>query len=946
MNIHTLSGNGDIKFATNSKKHDLCTIFYLTIYKPMNYNFLLKLFLSIVFTLGITPKAFSQGWEENYGGVMLQGFYWDSFEDTKWTNLTSQADELSAYFDLIWVPNSGASGYYSMGYNPQYWFMHESSFGTESELRSMINTFKAKGTGFIADVVINHRNGVNGWYDFPVETDHNGKTWELGLWAICGNDEMAYADGQPTPTGANDEGENFDGCRDLDHTNTYVQDAIKAYLDFLLNDLGYTGFRYDMTKGYAAYYTGLYNEAAKPKFSVGEYWDGNYDNVTEWIDGTIRNNEIQSAAFDFPCKYAMNEAFTAGSSDFTKLAWWRSDINANQPAGLVHMDGFRRFAVTFVDNHDTYRDGSKFTNDAYVQAANAFILCSPGTPCVFLPHWKAYKDEIKKLIDIRKSVGVHNQSSVEVWEASTSVYAAKVYGTNGDLFIKVGYGDYSPTGYSSDEIVASGEGYCVWTKSAITSGEDKIVPPNDGNGISVYLKKESVPSTWTSVYYYGWDNDNERVTAAWPGAEVTKIVTINNVEYYKYTFDSSIESLNVVFSNGNGSQSADVTDITADTYYSISTTGSDGKHTVTPITAPTGTETSDPISVYLKKNSVPSTWGTVKYYAWDSDETTLLGAWPGTEVSTEIINGSEYYVYTFPETVTSLNVIFNDGTNQTVDIKGITETTYYSISNLTDNKYNVEEITLVPEGGISVYLKKSSVSSWSNVNYYAWDNSGNSLLGDWPGTQVKETVSIGGNDYYVYTFPADVTSLNIIFNNGTGQTDDIKNITQTSYFSINSDFSYNQYESTISVYLDKQSASAWSKVNYYAWDNNDNPLLGTWPGTQVKETIIGEDGKEYYCYTFDPSIESLNIIFNDGTNQTSDIKGITKSVFYSLNSTSGSAISVSTVSTDIATGVEEIAIKDSEATIEYYNLQGIKVENPTSGLYIKKQGTKATKVVF
>lgn len=46
------------------------------------------------------------GWPANYQGVMLQGFYWDSFDDTKWTNLESQADELSQYFTLIWVTNS------------------------------------------------------------------------------------------------------------------------------------------------------------------------------------------------------------------------------------------------------------------------------------------------------------------------------------------------------------------------------------------------------------------------------------------------------------------------------------------------------------------------------------------------------------------------------------------------------------------------------------------------------------------------------------------------------------------------------------------------------------------------------------------------------------------------------------------------------------------------
>ncbi|MBD5233274.1 MAG: hypothetical protein HDS65_03745 [Bacteroidales bacterium] len=47
----------------------------------------------------------------------------------------------------------------------------------------------------------------------------------------------------------------------------------------------------------------------------------------------------------------------------------------------------------------------------------------------------------------------------------------------------------------------------------------------------------------------------------------------------------------------------------------------------------------------------------------------------------------------------------------------------------------------------------------------------------------------------------------------------------------------------------------------------------------------------------------------------------------------------------IATGVEAVEV-DSEAPVEYYNLQGVRVANPEKGIYIKRQGATATKVVF
>ncbi len=407
----------------------------------------------------MSATAQNYAWPEQYEGVMLQGFYWDSYTDTRWTNLTAKADEYSNYFSLIWIPNSGYSGAgNNMGYAPQYWFSnHNSSFGTEGELRSMITAYKDRGTGIIADVVINHRNGVTNWTDFPSET-WRGQTWHIGPDGICSTDEVRNQSGQPKPTGAPDTGDDFNGARDLDHTNANVQNNCKNYCLFLLQELGYAGFRYDMVKGYAGQYTRIYNEYAKPTYSVGEYWDASYDKVTAWIDATGK----QSAAFDFPFKYAVNKAFSTGN--LTELVWNALGITP-QPAGLIHY-GYGRYAVTFIDNHDTYRDASAFTGD--VVAANAFMLCSPGTPCVFLPHYKAHKQELQQLINVRNSVGLHNCSEVKVVKCAKDCYMAVVKGSKGELAVRIGSTADTPDNYDSNDIVAKGDQYCVWSKTEIT----------------------------------------------------------------------------------------------------------------------------------------------------------------------------------------------------------------------------------------------------------------------------------------------------------------------------------------------------------------------------------------------------------------------------------------------------------------------------------------------
>ena len=158
-----------------------------------------KLLLSLwVLMTSLTTMA--QGWPSQYEGVMLQGFYWDSYKESKWTVLESQADELSQYFKLVWIPQSGNCKGTSMGYDDYWWFpgnnnnaSYNSSFGTETELRSMINTFKSKGIGTIADVVINHRKNRSNWVDFPTET-YNGQQYKLLSTDICKYDDKYYDD--------------------------------------------------------------------------------------------------------------------------------------------------------------------------------------------------------------------------------------------------------------------------------------------------------------------------------------------------------------------------------------------------------------------------------------------------------------------------------------------------------------------------------------------------------------------------------------------------------------------------------------------------------------------------------------------------------------------------------------------------------------------------------
>lgn len=562
----------------------------------------MKHFFTLIFTLmGLPLGLMAQGWPANYGGVMLQGFYWDSFSDTKWTNLTSQADELSKYFNLIWVPQSGwCNSTTDMGYYPRYWFNQNSAFGTEQELRTMISTFKAKGTGIIADVVINHKNGVNEWCDFANETvkgKNTDKTYSV-KWdntdytQICNNDEANTAtksEAKGKIKGADDTGLGDTGCRDLDHTNPTTQQNIKTYEDFLLNEMGYTGFRYDFVKGYDPQYIKMYNEASKPKFSVGEYWQGAvtttskegdhpFGGVKDWVDATDKT----SAAFDFPMKYLIKGAFNDGN--------WKL-LDKNLTSTLVGIEP--QYAVTFIDNHDT---GEPHVNPdplrANVEAANAYILAMPGTPCIWISHWKPYKYTIKKCILARKIAGVTNTSSIIKSEGQDNGYVLIVKGNKGNVMLLLGSPTYDTSGY---QLACEGLEFKYYVSNGLDISEvnsikredtGHVIPSfctvNDGEVCAFFEQPAS--SNWKGdITCWAWDKSGNYTGGKWPGSKCKKVgTTSDGKDVWKWTWnrnyvkdesasesttaslptgiiftnkkagsDSGAQTLNMAFKNGN-----------------------------------------------------------------------------------------------------------------------------------------------------------------------------------------------------------------------------------------------------------------------------------------------------------------------------------------------------------------------------------------------------------
>lgn len=602
------------------------------------------------------PSLNSQGWASDYSGVMLQGFSWDSYNESQWKVLEKQADELKGYIDLVWLPQSGKCMETTqvMGYMPYYYFNQNSSFGSEAELKSLITKFKAAGIGAIADVVINHRN-TEGWYNFPAET-YKGVTYQMQSTDICKNDDGGTTATQAATDGVslsqnNDEGTDFGGCRDIDHKSENVQKVIKAYLKYLKDDLGYTGFRYDMVKGFDGSHVAEYNDATGVEYSVGEYWDGN-DKIESWINRTNK----KSAAFDFQFRYNVRDAVNgAANGKVTTYSDW-SKLNSND--NLMHDANYRRYAVTFVENHDTQKRSESEQNDPLRKdtiAANAYMLAMPGTPCIFQPHWNAYKSEIKEMIAARKYAGITNMSNYANKQSKKTLYVNEVTGTKHKLLVAVGN---DAAGYAGE------------------TGYTKIL---SGYHYAYFLSNDAETS-WTSMPSGSYEEGFKTTLTAVSQTEGAKLV---------YTLDgSNPTSKSTTVESGkeisiNGTCTLKVGLLVNGEVRNIAT----HQYTIEKFKA-------YKFMVYVNADTVK--WNPLYCYTWKKAASV---EWPGEKMTeTKTIGGKTwYYKEVSIDNATELvNVIFNNGKNkpQTVDITGLTSTAYFEIETSKEGKnYKVKDVT-------------------------------------------------------------------------------------------------------------------------------------------------------------------------------------------------------------------------------------------------------------
>ena len=872
----------------------------------------------------------SQGWPSGYGGVVLQGFFWDSFRPaeghsgqsmatmygagwgendewyvpvTTWAELLNQKDNIAPYIDLLWLPQSGATvcpdksvftteweawraghngswvcTHYGdsifnpdcMGFVPVFYLDHnkgktytvngttwspKSYFGTETELINLISAYKQAGTAAMEDVVANHKGGLSTWSgeefaaDFVDEVDvvgpKTGKTYSIQWdWDengkcrdLCWDDESGMGSGNTDCGGDAGKGP---WARDIDHHNPVTQQKIITYLRYLKDELGYEGFRYDYARGFEPKHFAYYNTQVRPTFSVGEFW-GTTGDISAWIKGVYDEGGFQSAAFDFPLQEQIRQAFSDESGH---------SFRALKNDGLIWDYRLKRYAVTFIDNHDTFKDlPTDASNSNYMHRvnhqiveANCFILSMPGTPCLFYPHFMhpVWHDLIVRFIKARRTAGITNESTA--WDPiETGAYgiAWRVTGENGELYLQLGSESVNtgvPDGFA--QVWCNDEGTCRLSITASLADQVEGNLKQDlSNGYPVVSKSSGryaspievnvKPSTEGTVLVYTTDGKEPNAYSK----QITDTAGMN------FTFLQNTTLKVGVLANGNVRPASIVT-----REYIVDGNAGDGS-----------------IMVYVKYDG-----GVVPYiFAFDDGGNAITSAFPGWQYDTNnwvVIGGVTWLHAMF--NVNRLNFIlsYGGGSTQTADINGVTSDVFYSFSDgvahdltatyaqaLYNPIVSIDQASGTYDHAISPCITASNSNA---VIVYTTDGSEPSPTN---GTQVTYQATVPFNTDGNHVLRAGILSNGSVINQ----------VARTYFVS---------GTSKVNIYV-----SAENDPYIYAWEEISGQIIApvAWPGTKLTE----KNDQGWYCYSQDAA--SLNIIFNNGYGaQTGTISDLTPGDHY------------------------------------------------------------------
>lgn len=392
-------------------------------------------------------------------GVMFQSFFWESPGDGSfYRSLAQEAQKLGELgISGVWMPPAAkGSSDQDVGYGSyDYWDLGEfdqkgtvrTKYGSRKELEACIQALHDQNIEVYADMVFNHKGSADATETFQaVMVDANDRTKDVGeptdieAWTaftfpgrqgkysdfqwhyyhFTGVDydvktetKAIYrilGDGKYWAEETDREKGNFDYLMgaDIDHAHPEVQAELTKVADFMIEDMGYDGFRYDALKHISADFIDQLTDhilSQHPDFYfVGEYWQASEKVMNHYLNETQYHIDL----FDVPLHFNLAQASKDPDYDLRKV--FDGTLVQRQPLQ----------AVTFVDNHDSEPGQAleSWVEPWFKEIAYALILFrQDGYPCIFagdyygMDHldYPGIRDQLEVMLRLRQACAYGDQ---------------------------------------------------------------------------------------------------------------------------------------------------------------------------------------------------------------------------------------------------------------------------------------------------------------------------------------------------------------------------------------------------------------------------------------------------------------------------------------------------------------------------------------------------------
>ena len=318
--------------------------------------------------------------------------------------------------------------------------------------------------------------------------------------------------------------------------------------------------------------------------------------------------------------------------------------------GLADSKSYCRYAVTFVENHDTEKrqNASQDPLKKDTLAANAFIMAMPGTPCVFYKHWTDCKSDIKNMILLRNLAGINSESEWARLESRADRYVFRTTGTNARLLAAVGpaASSYAADG-STWAVAAEGYHWCYWMERSAETVMPSLPSGEYVNTCSITLRAISKDSGARIVYTLDGSAPTANSTQLADGSAISLSEGDHTLKAALLTSDGKVGS-------------------PVERHYSIKEFKA---HAIT---------------VYV--NADQAGWTSINSWSWGGDgtHTPINTKWPGDAMTaTTVIGGKTWHTvsHTMNSQTDFVSFVFSTdkGSSQTVDVAGINADTFIEI---------------------------------------------------------------------------------------------------------------------------------------------------------------------------------------------------------------------------------------------------------------------------